>query len=270
MKFLLVLQHPVDDPEEFTGSGNNGYLFASPLGNLVVELGEIGVVFDVDVDALGEDPPDPFVPGFGDVALVDGVAALAGGGDKAGVGTEFMGIPEPGDVPDFRDEEKCGVGADPGDGHEELGIWVPLGQGGDVGGAVRDLFLQVFKDEEVSLDAGDSEAVEPVGALVGEDVFVGWLDPVFGKDGMDLVFQFRAEFHEICSLPDHVSEVPDVWWGEVTGGQEITPEEMGEYPGIDFIGFDFCFGDSPGFEGMSQFHGVSLVFQEVVGGMGEG
>ena len=60
-------------------------------------------------------------------------------------------------------------------------------------------------------------------SLLGEDFFVGWLNPVFGKDGMDLVFQFCAEFHEIGSLPDHVLELPDVWWGKITGGQEITP-----------------------------------------------
>ena len=60
-------------------------------------------------------------------------------------------------------------------------------------------------------------------SLLGEDFFVGWLNPVFGKDGMGLVFQFCAEFHEIGSLPDHVLELPDVWWGKITGGQEITP-----------------------------------------------
>jgi len=65
--------------------------------------------------------------------------------------------------------------------------------------------------------------VKPVFSLLGEDVFVGCLNPVFMKLGMDLVFQFRAEFHQVGSLPDHVPEIPDVWRGKVTGGQKITP-----------------------------------------------
>ena len=190
---------------------------------MVVELGEVGVVFEVDVDALCEGPSDPFVPGFGDVAMVDLVAALSGGGGKAGIGAEFMGAAEAGDVTDFCNEEQGGVGTDAGDGHEELGIPIPLGPGGNLGGTVRDVFLQFFKEGEIALDAGEFEGVEPVCSLVGEDVFVGWFDPVFGKDGMDLVFQFCAEFHQVGSLPDHVPEVPDVWWGEIAGGQEITP-----------------------------------------------
>ena len=223
MTLHLVFQHPVDDSEEFAGGGHDGDLFVSPLGNVVIELGEMGVVFDVDVDTLCEDPPDPFVPGFGDVAMMDHLAALPGGGGKTGIGTEFMGIPEAGDVPDFCNKEECTVGTDPRDGHEELGIPVPLGTGSDLGGTVRDLFLQVFQEGEISVYVGDGEGVEPVCSLLGEDVFVGCLDPVFMQFGMDFVFQFCAEFYQVGSLPDHVPEVPDVWWGKVTGGQEITP-----------------------------------------------
>ena len=122
---------------------------------MVIELGEMCVVFDMDVDTLCEDPSDPFVPGFGDVAMVDHVAALSGGGGKTGIGTEFMGISESGDVPDFRDEEECTVGADPGDGHEELGIPVPVGLGGDLGGDICDLFLQGSKEGKISVYVGE-------------------------------------------------------------------------------------------------------------------
>ena len=45
---------------------------------------------------------------------------------------------------------------------------------------------------------------------------------------------------------------------------------MGKYLCIDFIGFYFCFGNGPCFEGMSKFHRVSLFLEEVIGGMGEG
>jgi hypothetical protein len=127
VKCLLIFERPVDDPEEFTGGGHDGDFFASSVGNMVVKLGEMRIVFEVDVDALGEDPSDPFVPGFGDVALVDGVATLTGGGGKTGVGTEFMGVSEPGDVPDFCNEEECGIGANAGGGHEHLGIPVLMG-----------------------------------------------------------------------------------------------------------------------------------------------
>ena len=126
MKLLLIFQHPVDDSEEFTGGGHDGDLFASPMGYVMVELGEMGVVFDVDVDALCENPSDPFVPGFGDVTMVDHLSALPGGGGKTGIGTEFMGAAEPGDIPDFCNKEKGRVGTDPGDGHEELSIPIPL------------------------------------------------------------------------------------------------------------------------------------------------
>ena len=155
MKLLLVFHHPVDDPEEFTGGGHDGDFFASPMGNVVIELGEMGIIFDMYMDTLGENPSDPFVPGFGDVAMVDHVAALSGGGGKTGIGTEFMGAAESGDIPDFCNKEECGIGADPGDGHEELGILVILGLGGDLGGTVRDLFLQFFKDGKIGLDAGE-------------------------------------------------------------------------------------------------------------------
>ena len=122
---------------------------------MVVELGEVGVVFEVDVDALCEGPSDPFVPGFGDVAMVDHLAALSGGGGKAGIGTELMGIPEAGDITDFCDEEQCGVGADTGYGHEELGIMVSLGLGGDLGGDICDVFLQFFEEGKISVDVGE-------------------------------------------------------------------------------------------------------------------
>jgi hypothetical protein len=127
VKLLLVFQHPVDDPEELAGGGHDGDFFASPMGDVVIELGEVCVVFDVDMDALGEDPSDPFVPGFGDVALVDLLAALSGGGGKTGIGAEFMGVSEPGDVTNFCNEEEGTVGADAGDGHEYLGIPVLMG-----------------------------------------------------------------------------------------------------------------------------------------------
>jgi len=224
VKLLLVFQHPVDDPEEFTGGGHDGDLFASPMGNLVIELGEVGIIFDMYMDALGENPPDPFVPGFGNVAMMDHLAALPGGGGKTGIGTEFMGAAEPGDIPDFCNKEECRVGADPGDGHEDLGISVPLGTGGDLGGDIFYLFLQVFKEGKISVYVGDGEGVEPVFSLLGEDIFVGLLDPVFMEFGMDLVFQFRAELHQVGSLPDNIPKLPDVWWGKITGGQEITPE----------------------------------------------
>jgi hypothetical protein len=72
--------------------------------------------------------------------------------------------------------------------HEELGIPVPLGMGGDLGGDIFYLFLQVFKEGKISVDVGDGEGMEPVCSLLGEDVFVGWLNPVFMEFGMDFVF----------------------------------------------------------------------------------
>ena len=44
---------------------------------------------------------------------------------------------------------------------------------------------------------------------------------------------------------------------------------MSKYLCIDFIGFDFCFGNSPGFEGMGKLDGISLLFQEIIGGDGK-
>jgi len=44
----------------------------------MIELGEMGIVFDVDVDALGKNPSEPFVPCFGDVAMVGCVSTLPG------------------------------------------------------------------------------------------------------------------------------------------------------------------------------------------------
>lgn len=87
---FVGVQHLIDDSEEFAGGGHQGNLFPFSLGNPVVESGEVGVVFDVGVDALDEDPAEPAASLFDDVPMVEFVSGLVGGGDQTGIGTEPM------------------------------------------------------------------------------------------------------------------------------------------------------------------------------------
>lgn len=63
----------------------------------------MGVVFDVDRDALGEDSSKSVIPGFGDVVLMDCVSTLVGRKGEISVRAGFMGVSEPGDFTDEHD-----------------------------------------------------------------------------------------------------------------------------------------------------------------------
>lgn len=68
------------------------------------------------------------------------------------------------------------------------------------------------------MDMGVVEAVEPGSSLVGEDVFMGWLYPVFGEFGMDFVFEACSHSYQVGSVADNVSEVSHMFVGDVAGG----------------------------------------------------
>ncbi len=78
-----------------------------------------------------------------------------GGRDKAEVCREFFWAGEPGDVTDDSDEGESGVGPDPGDGGEELCLWVFFVVGTEVCVDGSDFFFYVGEDGEFSGDAGD-------------------------------------------------------------------------------------------------------------------
>lgn len=63
-------------------------------------LDEMGAVFDVDMDALGEDSSKSVIPGFGDVTMVDCVSTLVVRKGEISVRAGFMEVSEPGDITD--------------------------------------------------------------------------------------------------------------------------------------------------------------------------
>ena len=114
-----------------------------------------------------------------------------------------------------------------------------------------DLFFYGGEDGEFSGDAGDVEGVKICLFFLGEDVS-GGVYSLAEECGVYSVFDLCLLFGEEDFFGDEVFEVSHVFGADVDAGDEVGSEEVGEYVAVDFIGFDFCFGDGSGFEGVDQ------------------